>query len=444
MSRSRVQAAAAAPVPTRHRPAHHPRAEIALRLQRSAGNARAARRIQRVAPAIVQTGEMTGDQFAVAVALMADPERRLVLVNVPPERNRVADMLAFYTRECGIAEDRISVTDRPLKEIFARKPGEPQTVASVGDATNAVGAAFRLNPNFAERVRAQWLPSLSEDDARRLIKEWNIPLDRPVVVVWSRQSGREGGLHRDLDSSYHGLGQLARRFGEKGYTVILAGDEGEARKITANRRPEYAGAIPLGKFWASPEWGEGRPRSAQFAFFEHLRGYVPRLTHVGMRSGNLEGYAYMGQRVIFLEQEGRTDAERMDKLVKVPALSYRTKKLTTVPTRAGRAVAGRKEVDELIKHLATFSKEYNKATAKGNEGRKDYLLKQERDLAPLCLRFVESPPAGGPDHAKKQREYAWLKANANLVPRDVIEPKESRGFTERDVNAIEEMVEEGF
>jgi hypothetical protein len=84
---------------------------------------------------------------------------------------------------------------------------------SVGQATNVVRDKFLARDHTAT-VRRAWKTSSGLDDGacQRLIRQWGTPLQNPIVVLWSRQSGAQGGLHPEHHSSYTGLGDLVRQF----------------------------------------------------------------------------------------------------------------------------------------------------------------------------------------------------------------------------------------
>jgi hypothetical protein len=128
----------------------------------------------------------------------------------------------------------------------------------------------------------------------------NIPVDRSVVVIWGRKSGKSGGLYPQMDSSATGMAQLAASCHTRGYTVLVAGDIVQAKMAT---HLGFAHAIWMGDFWN--HWGPiPNRRDLQIRFFyllgKQLKANHRRLVHVGMRSGGLDMYSFSGQRVIYL------------------------------------------------------------------------------------------------------------------------------------------------
>jgi len=196
-----------------------------LALQRGAGNAAVARRVlQREPTTIVQHGEMSGDQFQIAAALLSDPELHVYLVGsqTPSPRDKADDIYDFYVKLTGIKPERVALKKLPagqdppkkVKEILATQqdPLWRHQTSSVGGATNMLRDAFRRDKRTTEKVRNAWLASsdIDEKELNQIIVRRRIPLDKPIAVLWSRQSGALGGLHPDLDSSYTGIAQLAR------------------------------------------------------------------------------------------------------------------------------------------------------------------------------------------------------------------------------------------
>jgi hypothetical protein len=389
-----------APVPTV--------ADSLLALQRSAGNAAVARRLagarmlQRTPTTIVQHGEMSGDQFQIAAALLSDRELHLYLVGSeePSPRDKGASIYDFYVRLTGIPDTRVHFEKLPagedpsqrVKDILRGQtdPRWQHQTFSVGAATNTLRDAFRADKKTTKKVREAWLASsgVEDEELDAIVRRRNIPLESPIAVLWSRQSGAAGGLHPDLDSSYTGIEQLAERYTEEGYTVMIVGDD-PGRKITGQPvRAGYEKAKRLGQFWETDL--RGKPRTAQFAFFEHLRQLAPTLTHVGMRSGNLEAYAYMGHRVLFIEERDRSDAARMEKLVGIDTtLKYRSVKIEELPTRTGRALMGAPAPK--LKDDATYDKTVETGPRYGPGEAVDALLRELKAQAKTVSAHKTKP-----------------------------------------------------
>lgn len=456
---------------------------VGRRAEQPAGSTGAV--LQRVKRTIVQHGEMSGDQFAAAVALLLDKELCLYLVGGTAGhvsvRDKTQQIYDFYVHLTGVEAKRVHLElhDDPPKRVreilWGMKDAHwKQETASIGDATNRVRHVFSQDPKAAAKaVREAWRMSSATKDEEfdRLVQYWRIPLDRPVAVLWSRKSGALGGLHPDLDSDYEGIAQLAEGFHDEGYAVLVVGDDPKRKIITRNadlelrkmhernapeseirqrrselgERPQWEKqAIWMGQFW---EHGMvGKPRTAQFAFFEHLRQLVPTLTHVGMRSGNLEAYAYMGHRVLFIEEIERTDAPRMGKLAGMNVgLKYRAVRITDLPTRAGRALMENPAPSLLhggMKHDRTGDPRFRwrnqvenafeqlNVDAKRRGHKREELSKERLALLKKYARLPEKLKSS-PPHQQPLKRYEWLKRRAPELVAD-----DRSGFTPSDRDAV--------
>jgi hypothetical protein len=247
------------------------RADVAtlVALQHGAGNAAVARHVARERPrrallqreptTIVQHGEMSGDQFQIAAALLADPELHVYLLGatVPSPRDKARQIYDFYVTLTGIAPARVHLEliaadpSARTKSILhdQQDPKWGNQTFSVGAATNILKGAFRKEKSTTKTVRDAWMASsgVTDDELDQIIKARNIRVDAPIAVLWSRQSGAVGGLHPDLDSSYTGIGQLAERFDQEGYTVMIVGDDPDLKIAGPSPRPAFAKAVRLGE-----------------------------------------------------------------------------------------------------------------------------------------------------------------------------------------------------
>lgn len=151
-------------------------------------------------------------------------------------------------------------------------------------------------------------------------KSKGVSIDRPVVVLWGRWSGKhrkEMGPHPYGDSSTAGTVQIASKCIEQKWTPILAGDISKAKQ---DKFPP--GCIFIGEFWNDPFWNAHPPTPStmlqQVRLFYVLKKSLDRgnrLVHMGMRSGTLDFYGFSGQRVIYIIPEGIFD-DRIQQLTK--------------------------------------------------------------------------------------------------------------------------------
>jgi len=417
---------------------------------------------------IVQHGEMSGDQFQIAVALKIDPELRLILIgkNEKTAQDKSASIYDFYVNQSGIDPSRIhyykvdgGMSDETRRILHAQHEDIfGQNTASVGQATNIVKDGFSEKDHTPE-IRDTWMGSsgYSENDFGKLLRDFNIPLDVPTLVLWSRQSGALGGLHPEHDSSHTAMEQMMERFASEGYSLLIVGDDPDGKIGGMKGSVRFSKTVRLGQFWEKRGlWKKNR--TAQFAFFEYLRRSVPTLTHIGMRSGNLEAFAYMGHRVIYLEEKDRTDSLRMDKISTDPdvKLNYRTIKLEQPPTLTGQLMmqattltnrirekvvpALRKRFPEILKQLQldTLDSDLTKV-------RNSTLPPYQKDmhLSRLIKHWVASIALKGID-VKNMLEKGKVHARDPIAVTlaDVLDiiSKLSKGFTPSDLDRIFDAV----
>jgi hypothetical protein len=149
----------------------------------------------------------------------------------------------------------------------------------------------------------------------RKFQKNNFDIKPNIVVLWSRQSGKRGGAHPELDSSYAGIRQLARALLDCGkpVTVLLAGDERNDKLNAFANLPGMDNVISVSDMWEDTVWKEqfGSAKFlAQFAFYKYLAEEY-NVIHIGMRSGMLESMALLGMKTFYLEGAGSGSAGRM-------------------------------------------------------------------------------------------------------------------------------------
>ncbi|MFF8998170.1 DUF4157 domain-containing protein [Streptomyces achromogenes] len=276
-----------------------------------------------------QPAYASGDQFAVAAMLIADPEVRLYITHTPDEEGVAHKLQEFYTQS-GIAASRI--TPVPVAESDSRmtavKRASGQKPIGVGDATKYVGENF--SEEMRGKVRAGW--GLDGDDqAANPVEEWlkrkNVDAKgKKIAVLWSRFSGKNGEVHIEHDSSYFGMAQITAGLGSLDL-VLIVGDSapknrqgGGPSKYASvadayTLKPEEsddhdeqmrgfnAKVVDLTQFWNDDDFKRtvGTTRNHQFQVFDYLdRNATTR--HLGFRSGNLEAMALMGFTVRYMEE----------------------------------------------------------------------------------------------------------------------------------------------
>ncbi|MFE9850495.1 hypothetical protein ACFYPN_17010 [Streptomyces sp. NPDC005576] len=296
----------------------------------------------------------SGDQFAIAAALMADPTLSVVITYGREQAAssdgdtsgeeaadlRKAETIQRFYLESGIPDTRIRVIQAAESRAFFRSFGDARGLSSkdrgtrvlgVGDATQIVGRLF--STVLRESVRRSWNLDPKQDSA---VESWlgtkgvTLGADDRVAVVWSRFSGKKGEVHIEHDTAYIGIAQIIAGLGDI-KAVLIVGDSGAEQAGGTELSPGKEkfrsmaayfneGALPgsdervthdtfdarvvdLTEFWNDPgaaAWG-GSSRTGQFRLFDYLHRHSTT-RHLGFRSGNLEAMALMGFPVRYLEE----------------------------------------------------------------------------------------------------------------------------------------------
>jgi hypothetical protein len=312
-----------------------------------------------MAEKIFQGGYMSGDTYAASAYMALDGSARIILVKDTKEPQDKTDSvtLKFY-QECGLAErvDLIDISGTAIKvkelwetvkgkyKVKATAPakvtftGAPTTVPQVlsrmyyGIApantwpreitavTGLVASKFEADSGAsATKVADLWKIGKFGTDMKFALWEYagkkfaktGFKIRKNIVVIWSRQSGKKGGAHIELDSSYQGIREIASYFAPAKATVVLAGDE-RNRKLEqiASRSGQV---VNVAEMWKDPFWKTkfaGVAVLAQLAFFKFLAEDY-QVIHVGMRSGMLETMALLGMPVCYMEPAESPSGGRM-------------------------------------------------------------------------------------------------------------------------------------
>lgn len=161
---------------------------------------------------------------------------------------------------------------------------------------------------------------ITESDAP-LIQYWRdkvADFSQDVVILWGRLSGKNKtvvgadpnlGPHLYGDSSTTMLRQIAADC--RGFSrVVVTGAVPEAKRV------QFPGCVYIGEFWTeltrAPYNIAVVTQKTQIRTFYILKQLLrqannKRLVHVGMRSGNLDNYAFAGQTVVYLIAAGFDD-----------------------------------------------------------------------------------------------------------------------------------------
>ncbi len=212
-----------------------------------------------------------------------------------------------------------------------------------------------------DKITSSLSPSLSQSIHKLLetklsprIKKVDQIFHRRYLVVWVRLSGEQGGAHLELDMGREAVRQIIDIANKNLMSVILSGERGEIKKTgeytptdVARRKQktdtlseENGVVLDLREIWKDKEFldlantHQIPPRVLLFNFFDFLNRTTQGIVHLGMRSGSLEPYAYVGHCATYIEELGNERAVRMASLnpnIIQPKIKPTTKKDNTSP-----------------------------------------------------------------------------------------------------------------
>lgn len=435
-----------------------------------------------MAEKILQCGYMSGDTYTAAALLALDRSARILLVKDTKATGEYRDksgLIRSIFQESGVA-DRVTVIDissfrLTIKEVWdavkdryragartalppTRPTGELEGVLkqlchdhepkgnwprSITAVTGLVANEWRSNPERTQRlVATAWrvgkLPTedkfaLYEYMAGKFAKT-GFNIRDNILVLWSRQSGKTGGAHLELDSSYSGIRQLARHFAitEPRATVLLSGDEHDDKLASlASESPQI---INVAGMWNEGPWAThfaGAKFLAQFAFFKYLADDY-RVVHLGMRSGMLESMALLGMETFYLEPLGSGSGDRMVAFQN-RGITYRRIQIHAMPGLTARIVqneprlSNREKVDDFLTTGASMQERRRK-------------LRQRFDTD----RPREDYPWLAKAHAKAQLVGSRLESRSHDWEGVQDELDSLRGFNPTDLDSIVRLVSGKF
>ena len=324
---------------------------------------------------VVQAGNMTGDMFGMAAALVLDPTLHVVILSEGSMRDKTRDLCKFYLLSLGDhgfdLDGRIHVLQvadmsREYTQYASQRllvpakdciPPLPQELCNknrqkpINFSTVTVAAKWVNNPKKCRLdIRARWRVEDPDVNVKigRFLSGRGIPVvvgdskedgdskeeqgnrmqmmsprlakrDLGYVVLWSRFSGKKGGPHAQHDTSFTAMRQLIELARYRGKIVIITGDHNPTRSSVAKYAEmcKREGVFNIVEFWKDKDWlalFSNDYRTAQFAVYDCLnRCAFPKgnLKHLGFRSGNLEVYAVLGHQVRYLEERTNLQAVRM-------------------------------------------------------------------------------------------------------------------------------------
>lgn len=441
---------------------------------------------------ILQCGYMSGDTYAAAALLAADKNCRILLVKdskaTGPEADKSAMIEKIY-RESGVwgqvkvfdissqpfgikafwdrikrgARAKAGEPDRtlPARSTDRRSPTAPLTEwlckvcldekplgwpHTIGYVTTQLARCWENDPAGTQRaVAGAWRVGKLPTDVKFKLYEFmagafaklNFDIRDNVVVLWSRQSGKAGGAHLELDSSFTGIRQLARALAkDKRATIVLSGDESARLKLAA-LASEDLHIVDVSAMWERDLWQDPEIRKVkfltQFAFYKYLADDY-RVIHLGMRSGMLESMALLGMEVFYLENLGSTSGDRMIKFENA-GITYRRIQFTDSPGLTGRIAQQRHKVagPEIQRRIADL--------AQKNKGRGDFRYNfagpriAREHTAWAARNFAKAMLVGEPldDRSFDAAGDPWDALQHEMNRR--------RGFLTTDVDAIVKLVQ---
>lgn len=351
---------------------------------------------------ILHMSYMTGDIFGVTAALALDPTVEVIFAHGDPREKEYDQNWRFY-EACGlthrvkkfdIREADKSAAPKPFYADFQGAKSSPavkKLLAAYPDAQpvhevtrivaeNYSGRFEESAAKVAETWRLNAAPAGSLDRLHEYASQFVQEEDGECIVLWSRKSGRNGGAHVELDSSFEGIRQLADDLHSNmsSARILLAGDDREvqsAREDASNtlertKLQQIAASRPrvaaMGSFWKTDDYlriwenDKNMQRVGQILLWRYLDEKLNRrLVHVGMRSGNLETFAMLGMKVVYLENQGNVTGERMLQFEEVGQIPYQRFPVSRPLTRTGQ-IDVRGQAPSMIKIEESIASAYKK------------------------------------------------------------------------------------
>jgi hypothetical protein len=290
---------------------------------------------------IVQRGDASGDQSHVIPVLAVNADIGVLIIDARApgqepiyRRPEVAAaqtapkglrMACSYVDDFRISSGRIAYVDMKDADIrnciklpvpgLAKIALTKTTKMSVNAILASKANRTTIKTQFRGAKVGALLATPEDITLDQFRQDAGINLDRHIVVIWGRKSGKNGGLHPESDSSATGMAQIAQRCMARGRTVLLVGD------IVEEKIAKHAGfrdCVHLGKFWERlPDTLPTKGRDIQIRFFyileKQLKAVGRGLVHVGMRSGGLDMYGFSGQRMIYIAGPAKLHKDPNDK-----------------------------------------------------------------------------------------------------------------------------------
>lgn len=331
---------------------------------------------------VLHMSYMTGDIFGITAAMALDNTLRIVFAHGSETEKEYQQNKKFY-EACGlwgqVEKYDIRKVDRSAtpKGVYADFKKLSSGAASgsavatnlynaypgmkeIHEVTSRVAAAYKEDyKGSIEKVMSTWKLKDAPPEAMTKLRNYTAQFvddeTSQYIVLWSRQSGKNGGAHVELDSGFEGIRQLAKELnsnvGQR--EVLLVGDDREIPNMTETANDpvmtklqriayDVPGTKAMGSFWKDQQfkeiWG-GDPlmeRVGQMLLWKDLADRKGgKVVHVGMRSGNLETFALLGMKTVYLEVANSPTGDRMLQFAKA-GIPYTRFEIDQSPTKTGQ------------------------------------------------------------------------------------------------------------
>lgn len=370
--------------------------------------------------------------------LMADVSR--LTFSTDNAGNRVVEMTS--------TANKLSGKDEKEKVVAVYLKNKYDDLEGIHNVTQEVASAFAASPRRSvDAVTAAWgAGGAASLELMNFINDVIGDDFTSCVVLWSRQSGKNHGAHLELDSGFEGLRNLIEKLStaDRSRCILLAGDdrssEGQATKlqqIAASYALKGYKVRALGQFWNTTRFKEIFPepmrRIGQGIIFKTLsRDLHNALVHVGMRSGNLEMFALLGMKVVYLDLAHGVTNERMQ-VFNEHGIEYKMVGINQSPSLTGqwgdKLSSAKDGKAQPASHSAWVSRQETEAKA---------IAKAQLTKIPENGKPVQNPPARQVNAAAKD-PIVMAKALTALKA-----AQGSKGFTDADLNSIHVAVLQQF
>jgi hypothetical protein len=304
---------------------------------------------------IVQTEIMTGDMYVIMQALKMTPYTYVLLLHGSSGKESTAASIIQFYKEClkgqygqKVFTEKVGDVDATRKYLTQAAYNKREQKSPIKIISPEGENLFRkyssmgyelYAPGIASSISAQNYKGFREaitegEDTERFFayfEKLGIQKGKPYIVVWSRLSGKRGGLHPESDTSRTGnlniIEAIKKQFSGAG--IIVAGD-------TPNKGYAVEGVIDLTEFWGAnknPKF-PGSGRKDQLLMWIALDKFTGGIKHVGMRSGAIEAMPSLGMKTVMILDKDNAQMLRSEKLKSIE--HFRLAQVNKLATRKGK------------------------------------------------------------------------------------------------------------